>query len=104
MGPLSLKDTSMWRGKLTPDPAFWVNKPIKTILWDVRSKTIQAGFQMDLNELRRNKDLKTLISQLKFLNGDILKTQLNIIDGRVKIDQFTFSSSEIDFEKLQSLA
>lgn len=70
MGPLSLRDAAMWKEKLTCDDSYWSQHKVKTVLWDIASQSVQAGFQLDQRKLRFNPDFQKLICQLKFLDGD----------------------------------
>ncbi len=71
MGPLSTRDTGLWRKKLSRNPSYnWADKKVKTVLWDVHSQSILAGCPIDQNGLRRNEDLLLLVGQLKLLDGD----------------------------------
>lgn len=67
VGPLTIKEASFWRKKLNNDNNYWQEQKFKLLLWDVKTRTVQAGFQADL---RDHVDFNTLIGQLKFLNGD----------------------------------
>ncbi len=82
MGPLSLRDSAMWREKLSSDDEFWQGQTTKTILWDVSSRTVQAGCPIDQNILREIPDLNLLIGQLKLLDGqtDLIPSEEKVIE------------------------
>ncbi len=70
MGPLSLHDTAYWHQLLPPHKDFWAKKGIKTVLWDVYSKSVLAGCPIDQDLLRKHEEVNLLIGQLKMLDGD----------------------------------
>ncbi len=69
MGPLSVRDADMWEGKLSSDAKYWEKQKIKTIVWSVPSRTVQAGYPISQNQLREDHDMNLLIGQLKLLDG-----------------------------------
>jgi hypothetical protein len=69
MGPLSTQEAKEWRQRLKGKT--WDTDKVKTIVWDVSSEIVLNGYPLDKDRLRNHKDLKTLIGQLKFLNGDV---------------------------------
>ncbi len=76
MGPVSTRDAAFWRKKLNLAPEFWVDQEVKTVLWDVSTRTIQAGYPFDQTQLREQADFNLLIGQLKLLDGEVqLKTE-----------------------------
>ncbi len=71
MGPLSVKDTALWRMLLPPNKLYWEKQSIKTVLWDISTRTVVAGCPIDQNHLRIHSDMQLLIGQLKLLDGDV---------------------------------
>jgi Protein of unknown function (DUF3638) len=69
MGPLSAREASQWRTKL--ESHVWTSEDVKTILWNPYTQSESAGYPIDAQLLKNNSDFKTLICQLKFLNGDV---------------------------------
>lgn len=68
LGPLMIHEASMWRRKLK-DISDWETRPLKVFLWDVQSRTVQAGYNPPLEPIRNHADFSVLLCQLKFLNG-----------------------------------
>lgn len=71
MGPLMIHEASMWREILSKDKWDWNSSPIKTFTWDIESQTVQAGYNVNPTSFRNNPDLKNLVNQLKFLDGQV---------------------------------
>ncbi len=69
MGPLSTRDASQLRKKIPSAAEYWEGKKIKTVIWDVHSRTIQGGCPLKQSVLRSHQDLKLLAGQLKMLDG-----------------------------------
>ncbi len=93
VGPLSVRDSVMWRKKLTPNPIYWKEKEVKVVLWDVHSRTIQAGYPIAQANLRNNDDFNLLIGQLKILDGTV-----DVIAEKGVLCKWL---KEIDAEKIQ---
>lgn len=76
VAPLSQHDAAIWRDKLNEaidkDPEYWSKQPVKTILWDIHSRVVAAGYQTtDIEKFIKNDHLKQMVVSLKFLNGDV---------------------------------
>jgi hypothetical protein len=71
LGALSPQDAGIWDSRLDY-VTNWENNPIKVILWNASSNEFK-GYPFPEN-FKEDQDFKTLITQLKFLNGSVKYT------------------------------
>lgn len=69
MGCLSMHDATSWRKKLAASPKDGSGQTC-AMLYDMGARTVVAGDQVVIEELKKSEDFLTLEAQLMFMNGD----------------------------------